>query len=700
MYNKSLLSIAIVLALSPSAYADDYASFDEVVVSATRTNQTLGNTAAKVDVVSDKDIEKNMSKDVAEVFEYTPGVTVNGSNRQGIQTVNIRGVEGNRVKILVDGVAQGQSFDGGNTEFVNSSAVYIEPDMVKSVEVVKGAASSLHGSDAVGGVVAFETKDPRDFLKDGESFGGQVKLSYFSEDKSFSEHVALANRIGDLETLVAFTRRDGQNVNNFANDEHENYSVTDQDTEKNDLLLKLQYQLNPAHRIELLGEITHNESNSDIYHATYTNYTGDDTTKKTRLGLKHIWNADIGMADTITSKVTWQKKDDNGVTHRSTSSNNQTKDYVYKDNRWDVETQLDKLLTTGSVEHNFIYGISLTAADIENTNMQYDSSTNSSSQIVYTPDAKERKVGVFLQDEMAFLNGDLIVTPGLRYDWFNTNPGDVEGTSYETYKDSAVTGRVGAVYHLNIENSVFSQVSQGFRAPTFSELYYVYAGGCYYGFCYENIPNPDLKSEESISYELGYRHKTDASRSEISVFYSDYDNFIDQTSTNDGSMTSYYYTNIDKATIKGVELSNTLLLDKLVNAPQGMSTKLVAAYTEGEDGEGNPLNSVNPWNAVVALNYDAPSTQWGSSLKVNYTAKKSSSDINSEDSAQTELPSATIIDITAYYKPIKDVTLTAGIFNLTDKEYYKWNDVRGSSELDLDKSQPKRNFAITAKYEF
>ncbi|QSA20618.1 TonB-dependent receptor, partial [Vibrio furnissii] len=74
---------------------------------------------------------------------------------------------------------------------------------------------------------------------------------------------------------------------------------------------------------------------------------------------------------------------------------------------------------------------------------------------------------------------------------------------------------------------------------------------------------------------------------EISFFYSDYDNFIDQTSSNDGSMTSYYYTNIDQATIKGVELSNTLLLDKLINAPQGMSTKLVAAYTEGEDGEGN-----------------------------------------------------------------------------------------------------------------
>lgn len=131
MYNRSLLSMTIVLALSPSVYADDYASFDEVVVSATRTNQTLGNTAAKVDVVSEKDIEKNMSKDIGEVFEYTPGVTVNGSNRQGIQNVNIRGVEGNRVKILVDGVAQAQAFDGQPYDFINSSAVYIEPDMVK-----------------------------------------------------------------------------------------------------------------------------------------------------------------------------------------------------------------------------------------------------------------------------------------------------------------------------------------------------------------------------------------------------------------------------------------------------------------------------------------------------------------------------------------------------------------------------------------
>ncbi|MFA0284779.1 TonB-dependent receptor, partial [Vibrio sp. 10N.222.55.F12] len=80
-------------------------------------------------------------------------------------------------------------------------------------------------------VVAFETKDPSDFLKDGEDFGGQAKLSYSSEDNSFSEHVALANRFGDLETLVAYTRRDGEELQNFRDSNNlENYAVEDQDT--------------------------------------------------------------------------------------------------------------------------------------------------------------------------------------------------------------------------------------------------------------------------------------------------------------------------------------------------------------------------------------------------------------------------------------------------------------------------------------
>lgn len=130
---------------------------------------------------------------------------------------------------------------------------------------------------------------------------------------------------------------------------------------------------------------------------------------------------------------------------------------------------------------------------------------------------------------------------------------------------------------------------------------------------------------------------------------------------------------------------------------KGFSSRLAAAYTEGEDGEGNPLNSVNPWNIVAGVSYDSEK-HWGSTLNVSYTAAKSGSKINGDDILP--LSSATVVDLTAYYKPIEDLTLRAGIFNLTDEEYYHWNDVRGATSENTDLTQPKRNWAVTAKYDF
>ncbi|WP_186170585.1 TonB-dependent hemoglobin/transferrin/lactoferrin family receptor [Vibrio chagasii] len=715
MYKQSLLSASIVLALSStSALAEDYALFDEVVVSSTRTNQTLINTAASVTVISDKQIEENMAKDVDEIFEYTPGVTMNSSSRQGAQTINIRGMEGKRVKILVDGSSQPGSFDGGPYAFINSSGISIDPDMLKSVEIIKGAASSLHGSDAIGGVVAFETKDPSDFLKDGEDFGGQAKLSYSSEDNSFSEHVALANRFGDLETLVAYTRRDGEELQNFRNSgDLENYAVENQDTSADNLLVKLQYQLNESHRIEFLAELIKDTSDSDIYHSSYDSYTGEDDTKQNRFAIKHIWFADGAIADTVTSKVSYISKEENGVTKRfkpagpgfppyvpANNDNLQTKDYDYTEDKLEIETQLDKEINN----HYLVYGATYTHSDISNTNMEYNSDPATDDQLyVYTPDAKEQKFGLFVQDEISLMNNKLVVTPGVRFDYFSTDPGKNTGESLTDFSDSAVTGRLGTTYKLTDTGTVFGQISQGFRAPSFDELYYTYDNP---GHGYVNDPNPDLKSETSISYELGYRHNTQASSSEIAAYYSDYDDFIETVVTKKtGGTTHYSNVNLESATIKGVEFSNTLLWDVLVGAPEGISTHFVASYTKGEDGNGNALNSVNPWNAVLGLNYDAPNQNWGTSLKLNYTADKSGSDINFDDenggnAGQAELPSATVVDLTAYYKPMKDLTIRGGVFNLTNEEYYRWNDIRGDDELYKENSQAERNYGISAKYEF
>ncbi|MCV5656338.1 TonB-dependent receptor, partial [Escherichia coli] len=76
---------------------------------------------------------------------------------------------------------------------------------------------------------------------------------------------------------------------------------------------------------------------------------------------------------------------------------------------------------------------------------------------------------------------------------------------------------------------------------------------------------------------------------------------------------------------------------------EGFSSRVAAAYTEGEDGNNNPLNSVNPWNLVAGFNYDSEQN-WGTTLTINYTASKDKSDIN--DDKVLPISAATVVDIT------------------------------------------------------
>ncbi|MEF1309371.1 TonB-dependent hemoglobin/transferrin/lactoferrin family receptor [Vibrio mytili] len=698
MFKPTPLAIIIGAVLSAPVMAEENTySFDEVVVSATRLNTQTIDTAATVTVIDEETIENNMVEDIDELFKYTPGVNLQSNSRQGVQSINIRGIEGNRIKVIVDGVSQPNQFESG-AEFVNSSCVEVDTDMLKSVEIVKGAASSLQGSDAIGGVVAFQTKDPADLLKD-RNFGGYAKFNYSSSDDTFSETIALANKVGDLESLVAYTRRDGQEVDNFGKPD-------EQDSSANNLLVKLQYQLNPAHRLEFSGNYIRNKNELPALdysagRAPYENASGYDETEQYQLGFKHIWNAETTLADRITWQLDWMSKEETGVTDRTSVSNGnvQKKDYLYSDEGIQFDAQFDKFFMTGDAEHNLIYGASYSNKDIANINKEFNSVGNDQ-VIFYIPEAEETRYGVFVQDEIVF--NDFIVTPGLRFDSFETKPGDTSAnpsqndtSEYKNYSDSAVTARLGTVYKLTEEHRLFAQVSQGFRVPDFQELYYSY-GNPMYG--YVNKPNSDLKAEESISYEAGWRYNSELMSSEIALFYSDYDDFIDNQLVSGSFATRdavYQSININKATIQGVEVSNRLSWDEFMPI-DGFSSRIVAAYTEGEDADGTPLNSVNPWNAVLGVNYDSDN-QWGTSVNLNYTAKKKASDI---DGDYLPMSASTVVDITAYYKPVRDLTLRAGIFNVTDEEYYNWNDVRDLAAEDKDLSQAKRNFSLTAKYEF
>ncbi|SON53396.1 Heme transport protein HutA (fragment) [Vibrio tapetis subsp. tapetis] len=293
--------------------------------------------------------------------------------------------------------------------------------MIKSVEVVKGAASSLQGSDAIGGIVAFETKDPSDFLKGGKDIGGHAKLNYSSADKTFSQSVALANRFEDLETLVAYTHKNAEELNNFGNDR-------EQETKADNLLVKLQYQLNQEHRIEFTGEMVKGKTDTVFNDSDYKNYTGKDTSDRTRVGIKHIWNTKAAYADKVEWQLDYMSKKTNGVTNRTylkasrgtPAGNVQTKDYIYNDKGFQGDIQLDKFFTFGNSEHFVVYGASFSDKDIENVNDEFNS-LKPDTQVFYMPEASERRYGLFVQDEITI--GKLILTPGIRTTHLKPNQG-------------------------------------------------------------------------------------------------------------------------------------------------------------------------------------------------------------------------------------------------------------------------------------
>ena len=154
------LVAAIAACLSVPAYAEVAKrtfTLNKVTVAATLAEEKVGDVPSSVSVVEADEIEQQLATDIGDVLRYEAGIEVESAGRFGLSGYNIRGMNENRVKIVVDGVEQAKSFTPGG-DFQRISRNSIDIDALKQVEVVKGPASSLYGSDAIGGVVAFTTK--------------------------------------------------------------------------------------------------------------------------------------------------------------------------------------------------------------------------------------------------------------------------------------------------------------------------------------------------------------------------------------------------------------------------------------------------------------------------------------------------------------------------------------------------------------
>lgn len=724
------LVAAIAACLSAQAYAESPKktfTLDKVTVAATLAEEKVGDVASSVSVVSADEIEQQLAVDIRDVLRYEAGVEVESAGRFGLSGINIRGMNENRVKIIIDGVEQAKSFiPGGDFQRVSRNSIDI--DSLKQVEVVKGPASSLYGSDAIGGVVSFTTKDPADYLGEGDDTAFAAKALYASVNKGFSTTLTAANRTGDLESMLLYTFRDSQereNQGRVGGSGNSRTQTNPGDSEANNVLLKLQYQLNPKHRLEFVGEYFKTESEFELLtrnaYNDYSRYFGpgafleykdsrsDDSNIRKHIGIAHSWEQNTALFDTLDWQLDLQQSETQQKTYDTLDASSvvqsifrinpgeRVKDYSHDQDT----TQFQMHLRKSAGIHQLSYGLNYESTEItNNTDTLYPSGSSPNETGQYVPRVDGKNVGVYLQDKISLLDGNWTITPGVRYDEYEAKP---ESSDLGQHKSDKTSLKLGSVYEISDIFSVYGQFAQGFKAPDIYHLYYSRNGGTYL-----SLANPDLKPEESESFELGLRASGRVGEMELSVFSNRYDDFIESKRLNsDAPYTSgvTQYVNISEAKIKGAEVRASIWLDEAISAPVGTSLLASFAYSDGEgrstNGDWEPLSTINPLKAVIGLAYDAPTGDWGSTINWTAVQKKDASDVASDSAALSK--GYGVVDISAYYNVGDSLVLRASVFNLGDKYYSNWDNVRGLSANStvLDRyTQPGRNFSISANYSF
>jgi hemoglobin/transferrin/lactoferrin receptor protein len=722
-------------------------NLEQVTISATRQEQDVSSVPSTVTVHTREELDRNNVNSIKDLVRYEPGVSVGGTGtRAGLSGYNIRGIDGDRVLTQVDGVQVPDGFFNG--PYAQTNRNYVDPEIVKRVEILRGPASVLYGSSAIGGAVSYYTLDPDDIIKPGQDVGARLKTGYSSADESWLTSGTVAGRTAEFDGLLHLSQRNGHETQSHGETGGTGLDRTEanpEDVRTTNVLVKLGWDYADDARFGLTYEHYKDDRDTNQLSAVggpfnagrgfgfYKSRTGNDTITRERFGLDHRFAVDSLLADNIKWTLNYQiAKTDQRTEEIYAPSRTvlRHRDTTYKDRQWVFDAQADKAFAIADTDHAITYGTTIKqdkvtglrtgsgtcltvagACRVMNAASAADTLTPASD----FPDPTINTYSLFAQDQIAWNNWTFV--PGLRYDYTQLKPhltkeflatADQSGNG-EVNDDEKTWHRLspkfGTTYRFDDNYTWYGQYAEGFRTPTAKALYGRFenlAGG------YQVAPNPDLEPEKSKSYETGLRGQFEAGTFDVAVFYNKYRDFIDENAITPGyTETTFQSNNIKHATIKGMELKGRLNLDAF-GAPSGLYTQGSVAYLYGRnDDSGEPLNSINPLTGVFGLGYDQD--KYGTLLSWTLVKRKTrvdSTSFNTPDGTSTQFktPGYGVLDLAGFYKVTDDLTVNAGLYNLTDKKYWQWDDVRGYDSVgeasvtqpaNLDRlTQPGRNFAI------
>jgi hemoglobin/transferrin/lactoferrin receptor protein len=739
---SALWWLAPALAQAQTSPQGPQTRLPEVAVSATGFEEDTAEVPATVSTIDAQQINRGLVRTLQDLIRYEPGVSVNSDpNRFGANSFNIRGLEGNRVQMMVDGIRAPSLFQFGIGPFNNSTRSFVDLDSVKRVEILRGPASSLYGSDALGGVVSYMTKDPLDYLDLAVSpVYGAFKSAYASADTGWTNSATAAYGTQTWQAMALYTYFSGHEQENMGTNGTVGPLRTEpnpQDIRQQNLLLKGVFQPADGHRVRAVYEWFDRNNEIDVLSLNSVtprtaSLNGDDENKRQRYSLDYAYtNPERGWLAGFSANLYQQTSTTDSASNETRTSTtagcsgvapgNNTcfipRQFDFEQRITGLTAQLESLLDGERAQHRILWGIdysdtdssALRDATVYNQTTGTESKTLSGETFPVRdfPNTSTRQFGFYVQDQISMLNDRLMVTAGLRYDDYqlkvypdatylaNVPP----GVQAADFSDSAWSPKLALMYRISPDFNVYGNYAFGFRAPPFDDVNAAFRNPIQ---MYTLIPNPDLVSETSRGLELGFKGRAGESSYAVAAFYNRYKNFIDSQTQLDcpsnpncvpGYFATFQATNLARVRIYGVEAKGEWALDR------NWALAGSIAYANGKDEDTNdPLNSINPLTAVAGVRYTSSAGDWGGALNITgVSGKRSATAASGVKPFLT--PGFGLVDITGYWNINKHLRLAGGVFNLFDKQYWLWSNV-GQTGLSADSpwldryTQPGINVAV------
>ncbi|HTO17333.1 MAG TPA: TonB-dependent receptor [Edaphocola sp.] len=507
-------------------------ALEEVVITAQYQPQSLRKSVYQMSIINQKRIQAKAVSSTQQILSGELGIRFNNDLALGTSDISFLGMSGRSIKILLDGVPV---LDRGD---IRESLNQLNPGQIERIEIVEGPMSIIYGSDALAGIINIITKQANKHII---QIGAQV-----SEETAAKEYQLIRGK--GLHTQQVNGSWSNGKLNILASVLHYDFGGFGADSFGRNQIWKPKEQLLPSIRLGfnnnnwnlnyrndyLLETIyTLGKINPDVYRASNQFFTTSKMAQQFSasrpIGQKWFLNSSVSYTDFKRFTKT-DLLDYNNQTITTSKAPGENDTAIFKSFNFRTSALYyfsKKLSWQPGFEYSFDKG------------------------------SGERIIGIpQVYNFSAFVTAEYKPIPS-----FNLKPG-LRVTKNSLYDAPPIIPAINALYQVNDQLSVRGSYAQGFRAPALRELYFVFKDANH-----SIIGNPDLKAEESRSFNLSfsYRKPTEKSRiyaTDLNFFYNNFDNLIDNAVSSTNSQV-YTFVNIKKYQTAGVGLTNKFISKKL-----------------------------------------------------------------------------------------------------------------------------------------